>query len=152
MRKYLISITAILSMILLIILLCIYYVGKLQPETPTVPAVNSDEILANGEWISLTSKDIDLLSNDNYTDNIKQIISSLENGIPVILQVNGGILDKSGTGNYITLSAFDKEGNVITYIKGKNEFQKASIDFYLALENASAAFIITNEESLSWEN
>jgi len=148
MRKYIVLITAILSMILMIILLCVYYGNKL-PSEPTVQTVSTDEILANGNWIDITPEDIDLLSNENYSENIKQIITSLENGIPVILKVEGGSFNKTGNGSYITLSAFDTEGKVITYIKKGEAFQKLPVDFYLALEGASSAFIITNEESLS---
>ncbi|MBP3284024.1 MAG: hypothetical protein J6M02_00810 [Clostridia bacterium] len=148
MRKYLILITSILSFLLLIVLLCVYYAGKLQP-TPTAQSVSTEDILAHSEWIPLSSKDIDLLSSEIYTENVNRIISSLESGTPVILYVEDGIFDKAGKGNYITLSAFDTKGNVIVYEKKEETFQKSSVDFYLALEAASSAFIITNEESLS---
>lgn len=148
MRKYIISITAILTFLLIIILLCIYYGGKIS-FGPTIHKVDSDKIIASSKWLELSSNDIDLLATENYSENVKQIIDSLEKGIPVILYVEGGIFNTSGNGTYITLSAFDTEGNVIVYQKNGEEFEKTSMDFYLTLEGATSAFIVTNEETLS---
>lgn len=148
MRKYFICIISILLFLVFIILLCFYYNGKIQPA-PTAPVVSTDEILANSEWIKISAEDIDLLSNEIYTPNINTIINSLECGIPVILKIEGGKFDETQNGTYITLSAFNTDGNVIVYTQNGSTFQKSSIELYLALEDATSAFIITNEEILS---
>ena len=148
MRKYLIMITSVLVVLLLFVAVCIYYTFQINPKE-TVAVDYTEEILSASSWIELTQKDIDLLVNDTYSDNMKLIIASLEKGMPLILYVQGGFSDPEKNGNYLTLSAFDTEGNVIVYDKTENGFMKTSRDFYMVMEAASAAFILTESEVLS---
>jgi len=148
MRNYIIAITSVLVVLLIIVLLCFYYAG-LNNNPASIQTINTDELLASMTKVELTTEDIDGLVNDVYSTNIKKIVNSLENGIPVILYVEGGFFDKNEIGNYITLSAFDTNGNVILYEKKDSAFSKSSVDFNYALEAASSAFIFTNEESIS---
>jgi len=148
MRKYIIAITIVLIILLAIVFGCIYYAGLVQ-NPASVPTINPEELIASMTQLTLSTKDTDSLINELYSDNINQIIRSLENGNPVILFVQGGVFDKAETGNYITLSAFDTDGKVIVYEKKDTAFSKVSVDFNYALEAASSAFIFTNEEKIS---
>ena len=73
----------------------------------------------------------------------------MEKGIPVILYVEGGFLDPNENGNYLTLSCFDNNGNIIVYDKTETGFLKTSRDFYMVMEAANAAFVLTEGEILS---
>lgn len=148
MRKYLIMITSVLVVLLLFVAVCIYYTFQINPNE-VISVDYTEEILSASSWIELTQNDIDLLVSDTYTDHTKQIINSLEKGIPVILYVEGGFLDPNENGNYLTLSCFDSNGNVIVYDKTETGFLKTSRDFYMVMEAANAAFILTEGEILS---
>jgi len=148
MRKYLIMITSVLVVLLLFVGVCIYYTFQIN-QNEAVLVDYTEEILSASSWIELTQNDIDLLVSDTYTDNMNLVINSLEKGIPVILYVEGGFSDPEENGNYLTLSCFDTDGKVITYDKTDSGFLKTSRDFYMVMEAANAAFIMTEGVVLS---
>lgn len=148
MRKYLIMITSVLVVLLLFVVVCVYYTFKIN-SVQTESIDYTEQILSSSSWIEFTQHDIDLLVNDNYTDNVNAVIKSLENGIPVILYVEGGFLDTQNNGNYVTASYFDTNGNIVVYYKTDDGFLKISNDFYMVMESAKAAFVMTEGEILS---
>lgn len=146
MKKIFILIIAILCFVL-ILLASLFLYDK--PETEVQYRDYSEIILSNSSWINLDKSDLNSLLLKTYSNNILTIIDSLENSIPIIVEVNGGQFAKENKNNFIVASAFASSSNIYIYVPKENgTYEKGISSLEVLLENAVRFFVINDEEVL----
>lgn len=107
----------------------------------------SSNILEDSVWIELEKSDLNSLILKTYSNNILDIITSLENAIPVIFEVNGGQFADSNKNNFIIVSSFDSENTVsVSLPSGNNSYISKSTTLEEVLEDATRFFISKGKE------
>lgn len=145
MKKIFILIIAILCFVVIMIASLFLYD---TPETEVTYRDYSEIILNNSSWVTLEKSDFNSLLLKTYSDNILTIISSLENSIPVIVEVNGGQFAKENN-NFIIASAFYSSSDLYAYVPTDNDkYNKVITSLEALLENAVRFFVISDEEVL----
>lgn len=147
MKKVYLLIIFILCFLLVLLLSLFLFI---QPKEDDVVTYNdySSVILNNSSWVTLDKSDFNSLILMTYSNNILDIISSLENAIPVIFEVNGGQFSKDNKNNFIVVSAFDTNNTVLAYAKVDDGYEKFNSSLEEILENATRFFIINDEEAV----
>lgn len=133
---------------LLVLLLSLFLFIRPQEEAVISYKDYSNVILDNSSWVTLDKSDFNSLVLMTYSNKILDIISSLENAIPVIFEVNGGQFCKDNKNNFVVVSAFDTDNTVFAYVKVNDEYEKFNSSLEEILENATRFFIINDEEAV----
>lgn len=145
MKKIFILIVIMLCLILIMLSSLLLY--KTEEEV-IIPKDYSEIILSNSSWITLDNSDFNSLLLNTYSDKILTIINSLENSIPIIIEVHGGQFSKENRNNFIVASAFDASNNVYSYIPTDESYEKITTSLEILLENAVSFLVINDEEVL----
>lgn len=134
---------------LLVLLLSLFLHSEPNGREKEIVYTNySDLILDNSSWISVTKNDFNSLVLKTYSENILTIINSLEESLPVIVEVNGGRFSIENKNNFIVASSFDTNGDVYIYLPNGDNYTKTSSSLEELLENAARVFVINDEEVL----
>lgn len=142
----------ILLVILLLCFMLIFLASLLltnkEADMPIKYNDYSESILSSSSWVDLDSSDFNSLILGSYSINMSNIINSLEEAIPVIVEVYGGQFSNSNRNNFIVVSRFDENGNVNIYVpNGNGEYDKKVSSLEEVFENAVRFFITNNKEA-----
>ena len=102
----------------------------------------TDIITSNSSWVALDKSDFNSLLLKTYSDKILAFIDSLESGIPVIVELDGGKFCEPGKNNFIVASGFTSDDGLSIYEKSDNSYEKLLTSLEELLEYATRFFVI----------
>lgn len=149
MKKFIIIIIMFLIIISTILLIVLNIINN--STTKINYEKLEDTIVDNSKWIELSTEDFNSLLLGNYSSNILKIINSLEESIPVILQISDSKFSTNKeSGTFIVATCFDKNNNVYfyTYDLKSSTYTKKLSSLDTILESATAVFILEDTEVL----
>lgn len=149
MKKFIIPIVIFLMIVFTILLFTLNIINKSSTSINFEKLENTIE--DNSKWIELSSEDFNSLLLGNYSSNILAIINSLEESIPVILQISDSKFSSDKEpGTFIVATCFDKDNNVYfyTYNQETSKYTKKLSSLNTILESATAVFILQDTEVL----
>lgn len=150
MKKW---ILLIFTMIIIILSISAIYILDLFPKdsaNSNKELALQEQILSNSSWIELKNEDFYGYLNETYTPSILAIINSLENAVPVIVQITSNKFSNVDGGIFIVASAFTSDNQVYVYYYNPetNKYEKTTASLDFILEDATAAFIYNETEGL----
>lgn len=146
MKKILIL---IISILLFLIVLLVYAIFSNPDKSEEIKWRDYSEIIQNNSsWITLDKSDYNSLLLKTYSHNILSIIGSIEEAVPVIVEVEGGLFSEDEKNNFLVVSAFASDENVYFYRKDKDGYIKGIASLSRILEDATRFFVIDSEEVL----
>lgn len=141
--------------ILTIIILCftltiIFSITLLydKPVNETAYRDYTDLIVSNSSWVELDNSDFNSVILKTYSDKILSLIASLENGVPIIVELEGGKYCEPGKNAFVVASCFTETDAITIYEKSNNSYNKLSTSLEGLLEYAKRFFIINDAEVL----
>lgn len=147
MKKLIALAICVFLMIGTIIGIYIYSINISSKNVPDNSALKK-ELLTNYSWITLTKEDFNGYLNGTYTSSIKNMITSLEEAIPVIIHTSNSRFGNDGT--FVVASAFDASNKVYIYYYDSdfNEYKKTSVKLESLLEDADSIYIYNRLEGV----
>lgn len=145
MKKIFILVIIMLSLILIMLSSLFLYD---ESEETIVTKDYTDIILSNSSWSDFSKSDFNSLLLKTYSDNVLSILSSLEDAIPVIVEVNNGKFSEENKNNFIVMSSFASSSNVYIYLCNGTSYEKKITSLESILENTVRFFMIDNKEVL----
>lgn len=145
MKKIIMLTVFVLCFTLIMIFYLMFYN---EPQEEVKYKDYTEIITSNSSWIDLEKSDFNSLILKTYSNKVLTFIDSLENGVPVIIELEGGKLCETGKNNFIVASAFSSSDNVTVYMKSDNSYTKLLISLEELLEYATRFFLLNNTEVL----
>lgn len=140
--------------ILTIVILCftlvmILSIGFYNNSDDTIKYKDYTGIITfNSSWVELNNSDFNSIILKTYSDKILSFIDSLENGIPVIVELEGGKFCSPGKNNFVVASRFTTSDYLTIYRKTDNSYEKLFTSLEELLEYATRFFVIDDMEVL----
>ncbi len=147
--KKIIILTVVVLCFTLILIFSIALYNK--PTNKTTYKDYASLITSNSSWIDLNNSDFNSIILKTYSDKILSFIDSLENGIPVIVELEGGKYCEPGKNNFVVASGFTTSNAISIYSKSDDSYNKLFTSLEELLEYATRFFIINDAEVLKWE-
>lgn len=146
--KKIIMLTVLILCFTLIMLIsvCFFYSASNDDNAKYKDYTNT--ITSNSSWIELDKSDFNSIILKTYSDKILSFINSLESGIPVIVELEGGKYCDTGKNNFVVASGFTSSDAVSIYIKSDNSYKQLLTSLEELLEYATRFFIIDDTEVL----
>lgn len=145
MKKIIMLTVFVLCFTLILIFSLVFYH---KPQEEVKYKDYTEIITSNSSWITFEKSDFNSLILKTYSDKVLSFIDSLENGVPVIVELEGGKLCETGKNNFVVASAFSSSDNVAVYMKSDSSYTKLLISLEELLEYATRFFLIDNMEVL----
>ena len=145
MKKIITLTVILLSLTLILIFSLLFYK---QPTNEVKYKDYTEIIKSDSSWVNLNKSDFNSIILKTYSDKILSFINSLENGIPVIVELEGGKFCSSGKNNFVVASCFTTSDYLTIYQKTDNSYEKLFTSMEELLEYATRFFIIDDAEVL----
>lgn len=145
MKKIIMLTVFVLCFTLIMIFYLMFYN---EPQEEVKSKDYTEIITSNSSWIALEKSDFNSLILKTYSNKVLTFIDSLENGVPVIIELEGGKLCETGKNNFVVAAAFSSSDNVTVYMKSDNSYTKLLISLEELLEYATRFFLLDNTEVL----